>query len=455
MNFLRNIFRANYWLQEIDNSQLVLMRIILGLVIAIDAFGGMATGWTYRAFIEPDFTFTFMGFEWLQVFVGKPMYVIYTVFGICGLLIAFGAYYRVAAVGAAVTWTMIYFAQKTNYNNHYYLLMLLCWLLVFLPANRYFAYDVKRRPEIKSLTAPRWTVYIFIVQLLIVYTFASIAKMYPGWIAGEPMEIWFKMKENLPIIGSLLQDFHTHKFVGLGGILFDLLVIPALLWKPTRWLAVVASFGFHIFNSIVFQVGTFPYLMIGTLILFFSPEQIRQTFFKKKPSVEIPSLPVVAFAKRSAKDKVILSLLTFHFIVQLILPLRHHAFQDSVMWNEEGHRYAWRMMLRAKSGYVTLNVIDNETGAKYLVRPADYVSSKQAWSLAIHPDMFWQFIQVVKQDYADKGMTNISIYADSKIKVNKGRLHTFIDPEYDLAKAEWHYFKHSEWILPEPEDFVY
>jgi hypothetical protein len=125
------------------------------------------------------------------------------------------------------------------------------------------------------------------------------------------------------------------------------------------------------------------------------------------------------------------------------------------MWNEEGHRYAWRMMLRAKVGYVTLNVINNETGEKHLVRPADYVTTKQAWSLAIHPDMFWQFIQVVKQDFADKGMTNISIYADSKIKVNKGQLHTFIDPDYDLAKAKWHFFKHSDWILPEPDDFVY
>ena len=120
MTFVRNLFRGNFWLEEIDNSQLILMRIILGLVIAADAFGGIATGWTYRAFVEPNFTFTFMGFEWLQVFVGKPMYAVYGIFGICGLLIALGAYYRIATIGAAVAWTMIYFAQKTNYNNHYY-----------------------------------------------------------------------------------------------------------------------------------------------------------------------------------------------------------------------------------------------------------------------------------------------------------------------------------------------
>ncbi|MFK7948216.1 MAG: HTTM domain-containing protein [Saprospiraceae bacterium] len=455
MTFVKNLFRGNYWLQPIDNSQLVLMRIILGLVIVADAFGGIATGWTYRAFIEPDFTFTFMGFEWLKIFAGKPMYVIYTIFGICGIFITLGAYYRTAAIGAAITWTMIYFAQKTNYNNHYYLLMMLCWILVFLPANRYFSYDAKRNPSIKSLTTPRWTVLIFVVQLLIVYTFASIAKMYPGWIAGEPMEIWFKQKANYPIIGPYLQYFHTHQFVGLGGILFDLLVIPALLWKPTRWLAVVASLGFHLFNSVVFQVGTFPYLMIGTLILFFPPEQIRKTFFKSKPAVNPVPLPETRFSERTQRNKIILIVLSLHFLMQLILPLRHHLYPDSVMWNEEGHRYAWRMMLRAKSGSVTFSIIDNKTGEKHFVRPTEYVTPKQSSSLAIHPDMLWQFVQVIKKDYAKKGMTDISIYARSKIRVNKGKYHTFIDPEYDMAKAKWHYFTHSEWILPEPDDFDY
>ena len=148
-------------------------------------------------------------------------------------------------------------------------------------------------------------------------------------------------------------------------------------------------------------------------------------------------------------------MLGLHFLIQLILPLRHHAFQDSVMWNEEGHRYAWRMMLRAKTGSVTFRIINNETGKEYFVQPTEYVTPKQAWSLAIHPDMLWQFVQVIKKYYAANGITDISIYARSRVRVNKGEYHTLIDPEYDLAKAKWHYFKHSEWILPEPDNFDY
>ena len=447
--FIQNIFKSKHWLEPIDNSPLIIFRIVFGLVVAADAFGGMATGWTHRAFIEPDFTFNFMGFDFLQYFVGEPMYVLYTLFGICGLMIAFGAYYRVSAFSAAILWSMIYFAQKTNYNNHYYLLMLLCWVMAFLPANQYFSYDAKRKPEIRSLTAPRWATLFLVVQLLIVYTYASIAKIYPGWLAGEPFEIWFRMKADFPIIGEYLQSPALHQRLAYGGILFDGLAIPMLLWKRTRWLGVAASVGFHLFNSIVFQVGTFPYLMLGSLVLFFPPEQVRQWFFKSKSSINHQEFT----SEKTQKNKIILILISIHFIIQILLPIRHYAYPDRVMWNEEGHRYAWRMMLRAKTGNVTFRIIDNETKEEFKIRPTEYVTPKQSWSLAVHPDMLWQFVQILKKDYAEKGMSNISIYANSKIKINKGNYRTFVDPEYDMAKAEWHYFKHSEWILPEPKEF--
>lgn len=444
--FLGNIFRQKYWLESIDNSQLIVFRVIFGLVIAADAFGGMATGWTHRAFILPDFTFNFIGMDFLQIFVGEQMYILYTLFGIFGLMISFGAYYRFATFGAAILWSIIYFAQKTNYNNHYYLLMLLCWLMAFMPANKYFSYDVKRKAETQSISCPRWSILTFITLLLIVYTYASIAKIYPGWLAGEPMEIWFGGKKSYPIIGTLIQNETLQFIIAVGGILFDLLIIPMLLWKPTRWLGVAASVVFHLFNSIIFQIGTFPYLMLGSTVLFFEAEQVRKLFFKSKPVFEIQNQNKI---QSLHKNRLILGVISIFFAFQIFLPLRHHLYPGDVLWNEEGHRYAWRMMLRAKSGRVSFKVINNENGEEFKVNPTEYTTAKQAWSMAIHPDMLWQFVQILKKDYAKKGMANISIYADCKVKINKNPYKIFIDPEYDLAKAEWHRFKHSEWILPE------
>jgi vitamin K-dependent gamma-carboxylase len=443
--FLKNIFRPAYWFENIDISPLVIFRIVVGLVVIIDAFGGMATGWTHRAFIEPEITFPFMGFEFLRALAGPPAYVFYTIYGLAGFLILFGAYYRAGTVVAAFFWTVIYLAQKTHYNNHYYLYVLVLWAMALVPAHRYYSYDAKRNPSIKSEVTPRWAILIFIVQLLIVYTYASVAKWYPDWIAGEPLEIWFRMKKNYPLIGGLLQQHWFHLAVAWGGVFYDLLIIPMLLWKRTRWLGVVISFLFHLFNSVVFQVGTFPYLMLGSMVLFFPPEQVRQWFFKTKKSVT-PTFP----NSLNTKQRGLLTLFTVYFAIQIFLPLRHHLFKGNVLWNEEGHRYAWRMMLRVKHGTLTFRIVDKDTNKEFKVHPNEFLTQSQTWAVGMHPDMTWQFVQFLKEHYAEKGMPNISIYANSKIKINYRPYAAFIDPSVDLAKVEWKRFQHSEWILDEP-----
>ena len=55
------------WLfTRIDNSALILFRILFGGLIAIEAFGAILTGWVRRILIEPEFTFNFIGFGFLQ-----------------------------------------------------------------------------------------------------------------------------------------------------------------------------------------------------------------------------------------------------------------------------------------------------------------------------------------------------------------------------------------------------
>jgi hypothetical protein len=122
-----------------------------------------------------------------------------------------------------------------------------------------------------------------------------------------------------------------------------------------------------------------------------------------------------------------------------------------VLWNEEGHRYAWRMMLRAKTGSLIFTVIDNKTGEKTMVQPNEFLTQKQVWSMTIHPDMIWQFVQFLKKHYAAQGKTDVSIYARSFVTINKRPAARFIDPEIDLAKVSWQPFEHANWILPEPE----
>ena len=264
--------------KQIDNTGLSLFRIIFGLLIALEGFGAIATGWVRRVLVSPDFTFNFIGFDFLQVFVGEGMYFYFALMGIFGIFVMLGYKYRLAMFSYALLWTTVYLMQKTSYNNHYYLMVLLCWIMAFLPANKRYSLDAKFNPSFKLLSMPQWVKWTLILQVGIVFMYGSVAKWYPDWINGTAPGIILKSKSNYFLIGELLQHSWVHYVIAYFGIFFDLLIIPMLLWKRTRLLGFYLSLFFNLFNSIVFQVGIFPYMSIAFLLFFFSSETIQKRF---------------------------------------------------------------------------------------------------------------------------------------------------------------------------------
>ena len=107
------------WLfKQVDNSALVAFRIIFGLLLACEAFGSIATGMVRRQFVEPKFTFTFIGFDFLEPLPGNWMYIFYCIMGVAGLMVMVGYKYRIAITYYAITWTYVYLLQKSSYNLH-------------------------------------------------------------------------------------------------------------------------------------------------------------------------------------------------------------------------------------------------------------------------------------------------------------------------------------------------
>ena len=430
--------------KKIDNVQLVVFRIFYGILICFEAFGAIATGWVRRTFIVPKFTFSFIGFEWLQPLPGDGMYYYFIIMGVLGILITLGYKYRFSAFAFAFMWSGVYLMQKTSYNNHYYLLMLLGFIMALLPAHKNLSLDAYFNPKIKKEWMHNWIRWLIIAQLFIVYTYASIAKLYADWLDFSIIEILMRGKKEYWLIGELLQEKWLHTVIAVFGIAFDLLVVPALLWKPTRKIAFGFSIFFHLFNSYVFRIGIFPYLSLAFCVFFFEPQTIRNLFLKKKKT-EVPSnlnLP--------NNYKWIASALSIYLVIQVLLPLRHHAIKDDVLWTEEGHRLSWRMMLRSRSGYSRFKVVNKKTKDTVSVNLDDYLTKKQRRKLGSYPDYIWQFAQRLKKEYAEKG-EDISVYVTGKAKVNAGKYQPLIDPNVDLAAVPWNHFSHNEWILPSPE----
>ncbi|UII28400.1 HTTM domain-containing protein [Fulvivirga maritima] len=440
--------------RPVDNSPLVIFRVIFGLLLTAEAWGAIMTGWVKKAFITPKITFPFIDFSWLHPLPGDGMYYYYIIMGVAGVLVMLGLYYRVAMITYALMWAGVYFMQKTNYNNHYYLMVLLCFLMSTVPAHKYLSLDVKRKPSLKSLSCPQWCIWAFAFQMTLVYVFAAFAKMYPGWMEAETVGILFTNKSHYWLIGPLLAQKWFQVAVSHMGLVFDLFVGPGLLWKKTRKYAFMAAVFFHLFNSAVFQVGVFPYVGIAISIFFFDPETIRRIFLKRKPPLELNEETINSYKSNylEGRKKLVTTLFVGYFICQVLLPLRHWLFTGDVNWTEEGHRISWRMMLRIKYGTIMFHIKDPATGETWKVRPTEYLTPKQAGKVASHPDMCWQFVQILKKEYADKGFPDVEIYARGNVRLNRGDFHPLYDPEYNLAKAEWHHFKHAEWLLPFKQD---
>lgn len=437
---------------RIDNSPLVLFRICFGALMFFEGTGAIATGWARETFIEPPATFPFIGFEFLQVLNGPPVYVMYVVIALLGLAIALGWHFRFSMIAFTLLWPAVYLAQKTHYNNHHYLVWLVAGFLAVSPAHTWRSLDVSQGRVAPEPDCPAWNIRLFQVQIALVYFFAAVAKLYPDWLAARPVSLWFGYKEfTSPFWGAetaaWLQAFFKHDavhyFFSWGGIAFDFLVVPAFIWKPTRTLALVASLAFHGLNSLLFQIGVFPYFALSFIVFFYDRDRVRRRFFPRKPAIAegpsgapLPALKTVVLAA---------------FVLwQAFLPLRHWRIPGDVLWTEEGHRLSWRMMLRSKHAVAEFRAVHPESGLDERIALRDHLSRDQARLIGWKPDMAWQFAQRLDAYYLEKHGIDVAIYASSRVSVN-GRPHApFLDGKTDLSAVRWKRFGHQEWLLPAP-----
>ncbi len=430
--------------KHIDNSGLVIFRVVFGFLITMEAFGAIATGWVKDVLIEPAFTFNFIGFDWIQPLPGNGMYFYFALMGIFGLFVMLGFKYRFSIVCYTLMWTCVYLMQKSAYNNHYYLMVLLLLFMSVLPAHRWFSLDAWKNPRIKSPSMPRWCLLVLILQVWIVYTYASVAKIYPDWLDASMAKILMSSKINYWGIGGLLQLDWVHWAIAYTGILFDLLIVPLMLWKRTRMLGFIISIFFHLFNSIVFQIGIFPYMSIAFALFFFTPQLIQKRFLPKKEFYSKGEIIVPSY------KRTLITIFSIYFVIQIALPVRHWFIEDNVLWTEEGHRLSWRMMLRTKSGSVKVNVVDKQTCETTRIDIYTALSTKQQRSLATKPDFMWQYAQRLKKQYAEEGK-DVAVYFDAQVSVNRRPRAPLVNPQVDLAAEKWHPFKHHHWLMPAPE----
>ncbi|TVR81218.1 MAG: HTTM domain-containing protein [Saprospirales bacterium] len=429
--------------KEESNAPIEIFRVAFGALMLAEAWGALATGWVRRVFVDVNYTFTFFGFEWTQVLLGTPMQVLFILMGVFAIGVMLGYKYRFSILMLAILWSISYLMQKSHYNNHYYLVMLVSWLFVFFPMGRRFSIDARQNSDLYQTVIPAWPRLLLIVLIAIVYFFASINKIYPDWLQAMPLKIWMGSKSDIPILGPFLQREWVPYSMAYSGIAYDLLVVPMLLWKRTRWLAIAASLGFHLFNSIVFQIGIFPYFALAFSLFFFPTQRIEKLVSRGR---EVPTIskPIGASYRKFVK----IGFMGF-LTAMLILPVRHHFIPDDVLWTEAGHRLSWRMMLRTKAGIATFYV-ETDQQQRQMISMRDRLAKHQVNNVATKPDMMYTFARKLQTEFKEKGHSNVKVFVDARVSVNGRPYQQFTDRESDLLATRWNYFGNQHWVLPRP-----
>jgi len=451
--------------EPVDVASLAAFRVAFGGLMFLHMLGYLTKGWLHTHYLAPAFYFKYPGFAWLPALPKEALPAFFWALAGLAAMIALGIFSRVACALFALGFGYVLLLDAASYQNHLYLICLLAFLLAVVPAHR--TLSLTTRSGQRTDWAPTWALWLLRFQLAVPYVLGGLAKLNYDWLVrAQPVAIWMSEAPPGRFRAAFLDERWAAYGIAWGGLLYDLLVVPALLWRRTRLLAVAVTLAFHLSNSRLFSIGVFPSLMIAATMLFFPPDWPRRLRLMRRPRRPQPGAapagggmgrraPPAAGNRHAAPRgrygrRAVLAFLGVWVAVQLLLPFRHLLYPGAVDWTEEGHRFAWRMKLRDKRGTLRFVAVDRRRREVHPLTGVEAVLTPNQRHMMLHdPNMIRQFARHVAQGLASTGYGPVEVRAITSISLNGRPPRPMIDPEVDLA-AQPHRWGPAPWIARAP-----
>ncbi|WP_230981482.1 HTTM domain-containing protein [Echinicola salinicaeni] len=406
-------------------------------------------GWIESQYLDPQFHFSYYGFEWIKPLGSFGMYFLFALMIIAAIGIILGIFYRFSALVFFLAFTYVELIDLTNYLNHYYFVSIMALIMVFMPANRDFSFDCRWDKRIRASQIPNG--YLLVIKLLLslVYFYAGVAKLQADWLfEALPLKIWLPPHTGLPLIGPLMDELWVAYAFSWFGALYDL-SIPFLLFnKKTRTYAFIAVIAFHMSTWLLFPIGMFPFIMILSTTIFFSPKNHLKVLNWAKGLIGNGEISLPKDIQYNNKyQNLIWAFFGVFLLIQVLLPWRFLAYPGKLFWTEQGYRFSWRVMLMEKAGYAIFHIRDPQSGNEWEAYARDYLTPMQEKQMSTQPDMILQFVQFLENDLINQGITDPEIRAEVYVSLNGSGSKLFLDPKVDLSKIQ-DSFSHKSWILP-------
>ncbi len=430
---------------EIPGDSLAFFRIAFGGILLWEMLRFFAAGWIEKFYLEPTFHFTYWGFSWLSPWPGALLHFHFVALALAAACIALGLYHRLASAVFFLGFSYVFLLEKARYLNHFYLVILLCFLLIIVPAHHAFSLDARRQRHRPGV--PAWSLWVLRAQIGLVYFYAALAKLNPDWLHARPLDEWLRERASHPLLGPLLSHPFAPWLFSYGGLLLDLLATPLLLWRRTRLACFLVTLAFHLTNAALFGIGIFPWMMIAANTLFFEPDWPRR-LLRLLPA-DVHTQERASEIRRRTRTPTV-AFLAVYLSVQVLVPLRHFLYPGDVSWTEEGHAFSWHMKLRDKENRLSFVVIDKDSGQRFLVDPRVDLKEWQVEKGGGRPDMILEYAHHLAGRYRAKGHQDVEVRAAAAVSLNGHPYRWLVDPKADLTQ-ERRGLHPYRWVVRDPQ----
>jgi hypothetical protein len=423
----------------------IVLRFVFGMLMAGGTLRFLWLGWVDDHYIRPLFHFRYFGFEWLPVLSGPWLYFLHLLLVLAALCFAFGYFYRISAWVLFLIFTYTELIDLSYYLNHYYFVSLACFLFCLAPEPSGTSAQFPGQ-------MPRWATGMFKLLLGLVYFYAGMAKINQAWLfEALPLRIWLPARDTLPVIGPLMALPITPWVFSWGGMLYDCTIPFFLVWSRTRSLAYLSVVVFHTLTGILFQIGVFPVVMMGSALVFFSPDWHLRFLNLLRPVTRLFAPPAEPAVSRFLPRHSALAILGSFFVFQIFFPWRSLLYPGSMVWTEQGYRFGWRVMLMEKAGTARFSIRDPRTGRTGYVQNADFLNPHQEKQMAMQPDMILQFAHFLGRHFAERGISGAEVRAEVYVTLNGAPSRLLIDDTLNLMRIRdgW---SHKNWIRLYPDN---
>ncbi|MEM7199743.1 MAG: HTTM domain-containing protein [Planctomycetota bacterium] len=264
--------------EPIDLSSLGLFRILLGLLLVLDA---ITYGRAAPSLLHPDglvpFTIWRDGrhrsfFSVLRWFPASPrsVTVVLWIYGVAGFGVAAGVAMPWTAVVAFIAGVSVHHRNRYVLNAGDSLRRVLTFLLIFSGAGQVWSVDAALGAGITPAAGAPWALRLMQLQMAFLYLHAFYTKLVGRtWRRGTATHyathLLAHRKCRLPV---WLDRPLVHCVATYGTLLAEFAGAVLVWFEPTRYIALLALLGLHLSLQLLMRMHLFQWTMMAALVLF-------------------------------------------------------------------------------------------------------------------------------------------------------------------------------------------